>query len=94
MRFRQKQPSVRSHSTSGASSCRVARGDGVDRILELCAGHRTMVLLGASGVGKSTLVNRLVGGEVQRIGALDGGGKGRHTDDRLPSWSPCRAVGG
>jgi len=54
-------------------------GAGVEQIHALCAGHKTITLLGASGVGKSTLVNSLVGGAVQRIGALDSAGKGRHT---------------
>lgn len=38
------------------------------------------VLLGKSGVGKSSLVNLLVGDEVQATGAVrEGDGKGRHT---------------
>lgn len=40
----------------------------------------TMVLLGSSGVGKSTLINKLVGGAAQRVGAVRGeDSKGRHT---------------
>lgn len=40
----------------------------------------TIALLGASGVGKSTLVNVLVGHEVQRTGAVrEGDQRGRHT---------------
>ncbi|MHB9149896.1 MAG: ribosome small subunit-dependent GTPase A [Thermoleophilia bacterium] len=43
-------------------------------------GNRTIALVGASGVGKSTLVNRLVGAAVQRIGAVrEGDSRGRHT---------------
>lgn len=42
--------------------------------------HRTMVLLGASGVGKSSLVNRLAGTDVLATGAVRAGDhKGRHT---------------
>ena len=38
------------------------------------------VLLGRSGVGKSTLVNLLIGKELQETGAVrEGDGKGRHT---------------
>ena len=41
---------------------------------------RTVALLGSSGVGKSTLVNRLLGSERLRVGAIsDADGKGRHT---------------
>jgi len=55
-------------------------GEGVDAVRALVAGHRTLALLGASGVGKSTLVNRLVGHEVQRTGAVrEGDDRGRHT---------------
>jgi ribosome biogenesis GTPase len=41
---------------------------------------QTVALLGSSGVGKSTLVNRLIGAEVFRTSAVsDEDGKGRHT---------------
>ena len=39
----------------------------------------TAVLLGSSGVGKSTLVNALLGAERQRTAAIREDGKGRHT---------------
>ncbi len=41
---------------------------------------RTVALLGSSGVGKSTLINRLLGAAHQRTSAIsDAVGKGRHT---------------
>jgi ribosome biogenesis GTPase / thiamine phosphate phosphatase len=41
---------------------------------------RTVVLLGESGAGKSTIVNSLLGSEVAATGAVrQGDGKGRHT---------------
>jgi ribosome biogenesis GTPase / thiamine phosphate phosphatase len=41
---------------------------------------RTLALLGSSGVGKSTLINRLIGAERQATSSIsDAVGKGRHT---------------
>ncbi len=40
--------------------------------------HRTSVLFGQSGVGKSTLVNRLVPDAARAVGEVTGVGKGRH----------------
>ncbi len=54
------------------------RDDRLDVVLPLLAGQVT-VLLGHSGVGKSTLVNRLVPQADRAIGAVTGVGKGRHT---------------
>jgi ribosome biogenesis GTPase / thiamine phosphate phosphatase len=52
---------------------------GLDRLAALSAGHRTLALLGASGVGKSTLVNALVGREVQATAQVSATQRGRHT---------------
>ena len=55
-------------------------GEGIDAVRALIVDHGTLALLGASGVGKSTLVNRLVGHEVQRTAAVrEGDDRGRHT---------------
>jgi len=55
-------------------------GTGLDEIHELLRPGVTAALLGGSGVGKSTLVNRLVGGDVQATQAVrKGDDKGRHT---------------
>ena len=54
-------------------------GDGIDRLTPLLPAGRTAVLLGSSGVGKSTLVNRLLGAERQRTAGVGDDGRGRHT---------------
>jgi ribosome biogenesis GTPase len=54
------------------------RTDAVDEVAQLLTGKLT-VLLGHSGVGKSTLVNRLVPDADRAIGRVSGVGKGRHT---------------
>ena len=52
--------------------------DGVERLRERIAG-RVSALIGHSGVGKSTLVNRIVPEADRETGAVSGVGKGRHT---------------
>ncbi|MEG0308970.1 MAG: ribosome small subunit-dependent GTPase A [Clostridium sp.] len=45
----------------------------------LCC-NETIVFLGSSGVGKSTVINYLLGGEIQKTNAISSSnGKGRHT---------------
>ena len=54
-------------------------GDGVDLLSRWLKPGRTSVLLGSSGVGKSTLVNRLLGTSQQRTATAASTGRGRHT---------------
>jgi ribosome biogenesis GTPase len=54
-------------------------GDGIDELARLLVPGKTAVLLGSSGVGKSTLVNRLLGAERQRTADVKDDGRGRHT---------------
>jgi ribosome biogenesis GTPase len=54
-------------------------GAGVDALRTRLEPGRTAVLLGSSGVGKSTLVNRLLGTAQQRTASVASTGKGRHT---------------
>lgn len=52
----------------------------IERIRSLIAPDRMAVLIGKSGVGKSSLVNLLAGSDVRQVGTVrDGDGKGRHT---------------
>jgi ribosome biogenesis GTPase len=58
-------------------------GEGVEEVRRFLRGHRTGALLGSSGVGKSTLINRLLGEErfgTAAIRAHDD--RGRHTTTR------------
>ena len=43
---------------------------------------KTIAFIGSSGVGKSTLVNRLLGGDVIRTADIRSDGRGRHTTTR------------
>lgn len=43
---------------------------------------QTVAFIGSSGVGKSTLINRLLGREVMHTGEIRGDDKGRHTTTR------------
>ena len=55
-------------------------GEGVEDLRRYAAGNSTIALLGASGVGKSTLINSLVGHERQATAVVrEGDQRGRHT---------------
>jgi ribosome biogenesis GTPase / thiamine phosphate phosphatase len=54
-------------------------GEGVEELRRHLAGNRTAALLGSSGVGKSSLINRLLGEERFRIAGVRSDGRGRHT---------------
>lgn len=54
-------------------------GAGVEALRAYLAGDRTVALLGPSGVGKSSLVNRLLGEQRQLVGEVRSDGSGRHT---------------
>ena len=56
------------------------RGAGFDALQDFLAPGDTAVLLGSSGVGKSTIVNRLLQHQVQVTQEVrEGGSRGRHT---------------
>jgi ribosome biogenesis GTPase len=70
---------IRATSACPVTAVSVLDGTGVAEVRELLADGRTMALLGASGAGKSSLVNALAGDSVMRVAQLRRDGKGRHT---------------
>ncbi|QWC84754.1 ribosome small subunit-dependent GTPase A [Nocardioidaceae bacterium] len=80
----------------GVPAVAVERGGDLDALRERLAG-RTSVLVGHSGVGKSTLVNALVPGTDRAVGVVnDVTGRGRHTSTsayllELPVTDPAAA---
>lgn len=67
-------PRTEVHSVSNVT------GEGFDGLRDLTGGGRTSALIGASGVGKSSIVNRLLGEEALATGEVrEGDQRGRHT---------------
>lgn len=58
------------------------RGDSLHELTRYCQPGQTVALLGSSGVGKSTLINRLLGSESQSTQPICEDGRGRHTTTR------------
>jgi ribosome biogenesis GTPase / thiamine phosphate phosphatase len=54
-------------------------GEGLEELGPYLTPAKTIALLGSSGVGKSTLANRLVGDELQATHEIAEDGRGRHT---------------
>jgi ribosome biogenesis GTPase len=54
-------------------------GEGMEALEAYLAPGRTVALLGSSGVGKSTLVNRLAGRDLLETSEIRSDGRGRHT---------------
>jgi len=57
-------------------------GDGLAQLQESLAPGRTFCLLGSSGVGKTTLINRLLGRDALETREVSGTGEGVHTTTR------------
>jgi ribosome biogenesis GTPase len=57
-------------------------GTGLEEFRNLLVPGKTYCLLGSSGVGKTTLINRLIGGDALETKAVSGTGEGVHTTAR------------
>ena len=57
-------------------------GDGVDSVRAILQPGKSYCLLGSSGVGKSTLINQLIGRQILETKMVSGTGEGRHTTVR------------
>ncbi len=57
-------------------------GKGLDELRPYFADNGTVAALGSSGVGKSSLINRLAGSELQEVKEVRSDGRGRHTTTR------------
>lgn len=56
--------------------------EGVDNLRSLLLPGKTYCFVGSSGVGKSTLINELIGHELLKTKAVSGTGEGRHATVR------------
>jgi ribosome biogenesis GTPase len=56
-----------------------ASGEGLDELRQYIGPGKTVGFIGSSGVGKSSLTNRLLGREAQAVGGLRFDDRGRHT---------------
>lgn len=57
-------------------------GEGVDKVHDILCSGKTYCLLGSSGIGKSTLINRLIGRHLLETKVVSDTGEGRHTTVR------------
>ena len=56
--------------------------EGVDEVKAVLKPQHTYCFVGSSGIGKSTLINNLIGEEVQKTRQVSDSGEGRHTTVR------------
>jgi ribosome biogenesis GTPase / thiamine phosphate phosphatase len=67
-------PAISVHAVSSVT------GDGLSQLAEYIGPGLTVAMLGSSGVGKSTLINKLIGDDIQKTAPVrEHDGRGRHT---------------
>lgn len=75
--IKQRLPNIEVISTS------VSTSKGLDELRQYIKDGTTYCFLGSSGVGKSTIINKLIGEEVLATGEIGKGtGRGKHTTTR------------
>ncbi len=80
---RQRVARIRAIGVQAAIVCfSNVTGEGVSQVRDLIDPGKTYCLLGSSGVGKTTLINRLRGDDVLDTGEVSHTGEGRHTTTR------------
>lgn len=75
------QPALAEYRSAGYDviTCSAETGDGVDALQQALT-DRTAIIVGQSGVGKSSVINRIVHDAGQKVGALSSASReGRHT---------------
>ncbi|MCL1913011.1 MAG: ribosome small subunit-dependent GTPase A [Eubacteriaceae bacterium] len=61
-------------------ACSAENGDGLDEVRQYASKGKTIAFVGSSGVGKSTLANKLLGSDVLETNEIrENDGRGRHT---------------
>jgi ribosome biogenesis GTPase len=73
---------IRSITKAKVLSLSNISGTGFDAFQALLLPGKTYCLLGSSGVGKTTIINRLMGREAYHTKAVSGTGEGAHTTSR------------
>jgi ribosome biogenesis GTPase / thiamine phosphate phosphatase len=78
----QKLALVRSVTEAGVIALSNVTGIGFEAVQQTLSSGKTYCLLGSSGVGKTTLINRLLGQEAFETKAVSGTGEGTHATSR------------
>ncbi len=78
----QKLAIIRSTAKAGVIALSNVTGVGFDAFQQTLVSGRTYCLLGSSGVGKTTLINRLLGRDAFATKAVSSTGAGTHTTSR------------